>query len=179
MNRAWIDLKDILRQTVSSVYGDLVTRRTGQAVRGGIEQMLADWDGDQVVAIDFRTVRCMDFSCADEIVGKLLLEHGSARTFVLVGIDEAHRYALEPVLERHGLAVVAQDRTGGLDVLGPLSEAARQVFSVVIARGSTAPDAVAAALDVPLDAARGYLEELRERRLVAAGSEGYEPLRCA
>ena len=41
-----IDLKTILQRTVSSLYGDLVTRPTGQAVRGGIAYLLqAERDG--------------------------------------------------------------------------------------------------------------------------------------
>ncbi len=35
-----IDLKDVLSRAVSGPYGDLVTRRTGQAVRSEIEEML-------------------------------------------------------------------------------------------------------------------------------------------
>ncbi|NIU79845.1 MAG: hypothetical protein GWN71_41805, partial [Gammaproteobacteria bacterium] len=66
-----IDLRHILRHTVSDLYGDLVTRPTGKAVRHGIEQALARADGRQVAVIDFSTVRCLDISCADEIVGKL------------------------------------------------------------------------------------------------------------
>ena len=36
-----INLRDILQRTVSAMYGDLVTRPTGRAVRSGIEQELA------------------------------------------------------------------------------------------------------------------------------------------
>jgi hypothetical protein len=50
-----IDLKAILQRTVSGLYGDLVTRPTGQAVRGGVEEVLADLDGEQVAVIDFST----------------------------------------------------------------------------------------------------------------------------
>ncbi|MBI3081776.1 MAG: hypothetical protein HYY94_02475, partial [Gemmatimonadetes bacterium] len=75
-----IDLKDILQRTVSDEYGDLVTRRTGQAVRQAIERDLArDGDG-RAAAIDFGTVRCLDLSCADEIVGRLLREQGAVRS---------------------------------------------------------------------------------------------------
>ena len=66
-----IDLQCILRETVSAMYGDLVTRSTGQAVRCGVEQVLAEYDGEQVAVIDFTGVRLLDLSCADEIVAKL------------------------------------------------------------------------------------------------------------
>ena len=113
-----IDLRSILQRTVSRSYGDLVTRSTGAAVRGGVEAELADGAGEQVAIIDFGTVRLLDYSCADEIVGKLLLEYGSARYFLLQGVTASHCEAIEPVLERHKLAAVARDRDGRVRVLG-------------------------------------------------------------
>ncbi|MDH3568711.1 MAG: STAS-like domain-containing protein, partial [Gemmatimonadota bacterium] len=83
MTMQLIDLKAILQHTVSSAYGDLVTRPTGKAVRDGIEAALDDLDTESVAVIDFSTVRLLDYSCADEIVGKLLLERGGARVFLL------------------------------------------------------------------------------------------------
>ena len=174
-----IDLKDVLQRTVSTLYGDLVTRRTGQAVRYGIELLLDDVDGGQLAVIDFGTVRCLDISCADEIVGKLLLQHGQVRYFLLVGLDDSHRDAIEPVLERHGLAVVAEDRAGSPYVLGVIPEAARDAFRVLAAAGRAAADEVAERLAVPVGDARAALQELTARRLVREEGAVYQPLRCA
>ena len=69
-----IDLRSILQETVSGWYGDLVTRPTGHAVRRGVEEVLAEYDGEQVAVIDFSSVRLLDLSCADEVVAKLLLQ---------------------------------------------------------------------------------------------------------
>lgn len=168
-----IDLREVLRQTVADGYGDLVTRRTGQAVRGAIERTLAEQDGESVSLIDFGTVRCLDLSCADEIVGRLLREHGQVRSFVLLNLDDAQREAVEFVLERHGLSAVARDRTGALGVLGTLTDAARDAFRVLAEAGSAAPDEVARRLDLSLEAARQALEELHQRRLVRAIAGAY------
>src|SRR5262245_19218388 len=116
-----INLRAILQRTVSDVYGDLVTRRTGAAVRGGIEQELEDSDGEPTL-IDFSAVRCLDLSCADEIVAKLVLQYGNWR-FVLRCVSPAQRDALEPVLERHGLAVALVEHTGKVELIGPDTEA--------------------------------------------------------
>lgn len=96
-----IDLHRIL-QTVGAGYGDLVTRRTGQAVRLGIEPLLAGTPAGAVTLVDFGTVRLLDFSCADEIVAKLLLQFGHDHVFVLVNVHAHHLEAIEPVLERQG-----------------------------------------------------------------------------
>ncbi len=168
-----IDLKVILQDTVSNGYGDLVTRPTGKAVRGGVEEALAGLDLEQTAIIDFSAVRCLDISCADEIVGKLLLQYGAARLFLLYGVTAAHCDAIEHVLERHRLAVVARDRGGKIQVLGPVAEPARQAFGILSDRGPAAPEEVATELAVGPDVARRALEELRMLRLVQQASDRY------
>ncbi|MGD2135809.1 MAG: hypothetical protein PVF27_06595 [Gemmatimonadales bacterium] len=161
-----IDLKSVLQRTVSSTFGDLVTRRTGKAVRDGIEQELSQVDAEQVAVIDFSTVRCLDYSCADEIVGKLLLAHGEVRYFLLQGITAAHRDAIEPVLERHHVAVAARDRDGTIRLLGPLDETARQAFAIISSRGGVGPDELATELALPPERVLSVLETLQNRRLL-------------
>lgn len=119
-----IDLRVILQRTVSDVYGDLVTRRTGAAVRGGVEQALAELGEGEPAVIDFGAVRCLDFSCADEIVAKLVLQYGGRR-FIFRGLTASQRDALEPVLEHHGLAVLVTDGRGRAELLGPVASATR------------------------------------------------------
>jgi hypothetical protein len=168
-----IDLMDILRRTVSDDYGDLVTRRTGQAVRQAIEQELADDADGQFAAIDFGTVRLLDLSCADEIVGRLLREQGGERPFVLLNVTESQRDAIAFVLERHRLAVVVQEVGGTLNVLGEVPEDARRVFGVLVEAGIADSETVARRLDLSPEAARAALESLRERRLVVASAGTY------
>ena len=167
-----IDLKALLQRTVSESNGDLVTRRTGQRVRVAIEQLLAAQSDGNVAGLDFGTVRCLDLSCADEIVGRLLREHGDAR-FVLLNVTEAQRDAIEFVLERHRLAVVVQDAGGALDVLGAVPEPARDVFGLLVAGGALAPDEVARRLGLTGEAVRAALDTLRERHLVQDTAGAY------
>ena len=164
----FIDLRVILGETVSVMYGDLVTRSTGHAVRCGVEQVLAEYEGEQVAVIDFTGVRLLDLSCADEIVAKLLLQHGRKRAFLFRGISEDHQDALEPVLERHGLAAVAQDRSGKLRLLGQIGDRVRVVFTMLAERGSAEVKDIADHLAVPTATAREVCDELLERRLAMA-----------
>lgn len=172
-----IDLRDVLSRTVNTLYGDLVTRRTGEAVRFGIEAMLDD--DDETTVIDFGTVRLMDISCADEIVGKLLLQRGMGRYFLLAGVHAAHEDALQPVLERHRLAVVAEDRTGVLKLLGSLPEPARRTFGFLADSGPAEVAEVAARLALPPDEVRHALETLCQHRVVREAGGHYQALRCA
>ncbi len=167
-----IDLKVVLHRTVSGGYGDLVTRRTGQAVRYGVEEHLDEGDAKRVAVIDFTHVRCLDFSCADEIVGKLLLAHGRVRHFLLRGVSRGQEDAIEPVLERYGLAVVAEDRSGSLRVLGRVSDGARRAFDVVTQHGGAAVEDMIGHLELSDAAAREVIDELIERRLAMCHATG-------
>ena len=64
--------------------------------------------------IDFSHVNLLDFSCADEVVAKLLLRfEGGAPPqdayFLFRGVREDHLDAIEAALERYQLALVMQD----------------------------------------------------------------------
>lgn len=110
-----IDVSAVLRQAVHFPYADLVTRATGRAVREHIERIYAATPGG-VARMDFTGVGCLDFSCADEIVAKLLRDR--IRVLVLRGCSEGHLEALTPVLEGHGLAAVLELADGTLAGVG-------------------------------------------------------------
>ncbi len=174
-----IDLRSILQETVSGWYGDLVTRPTGHAVRCGVEEVLAECEGEQVAVIDFSSVRLLDLSCADEVVAKLLLRYGRTRPFLLRGISEDHQEALEPVLRGHGLAAVAQDRMGRAHFLGVITERVRVALIMLAERGSAEVEDVADHLAVPTSAAREILDELLERRLALTNATGSQVISIA
>jgi hypothetical protein len=94
-------------------------------------------------------------------------------------VHAAHEDALEPVLERHHLAVVAEDRTGALKLLGCLPEPARRAFRMLAESGPAALDQVAAQLALAPDEARCALETLRQHRVVRETGGHYQALRCA
>src|SRR5881296_159026 len=100
----------VLQASVSGVYADLVTRPTGRVVRERIEQASAgreQTDEVTVARMDFTGVGCIDYSCADEIVAKLLRDRFAV--LVLSGITDGHREAIEPVLSGHGLAALIDE----------------------------------------------------------------------
>ena len=132
-----IDVHAVLQQSVSGVYADLVTRPTGRVVRERIERaMAAAQDPVTVARIDFTGVGCIDYSCADEIVAKLLRDRRAV--VVLSGISDGHREAIEPVLAGHGLAALIERRDGGgageLEALGAPEAAAALVDELVARR---------------------------------------------
>src|SRR2546423_14257089 len=135
-----IDVHAVLQESVSGVYTDLVTRPTGRVVREHIERAMATaQDPVTVTRIDFTGVGCIDYSCADEIVAKLLRDRRVV--VVLCGISEGPREAVEPVLAGRGLAAPIERRDegggGGGDLEAPgAPQAAAALVDRVRARGA-------------------------------------------
>jgi hypothetical protein len=122
-----INVHEVLQQSVAGFYADLVTRPTGRAVRESIERALP---AGTIAVMDFTGVGCLDYSCADEIVAKLVRE--KVRVLLLRGTTDAHRDAIEPVLLGHGLAAVRERPDGTLDVIGAREPAAALLEELLV-----------------------------------------------
>jgi len=118
----------ILQQSVAGFYTDLVTRHTGRAVRENIER---DLPAGTIAVMDFTGVGCLDYSCADEIVAKLVRD--KVRVLLLRGLTDSHREAIEPVLAGAGLAALCARPDGTLEGLGA-REPAPALLEELVAR---------------------------------------------
>ncbi|HVF39013.1 MAG TPA: hypothetical protein VM939_03865 [Gemmatimonadaceae bacterium] len=177
-----IDVSSVLKRSVCDLYSNLVTRPTGAAVRIGIEHHL-DEIGDKALAVlDFSHVGLLDFSCADEIVAKLLMQYVSIDNprrevyFVFFGMSESHMDAIEAVLERHDLALVTQLADGAAQLVGTVDGEQRSAWETIGRLGSGRPADVADATGMPPERAEQMLETLWRRRLVIRQESGYVPL---
>lgn len=175
-----IDVGSVLRHSANLPYADLVTRSTGAAVRRCIEAELDAAGADDVVTLDFSDIGMMDYSCADEVVAKLLLDlarrGGRPSMLVFHGITDAHLEAIEDVLLHHGLALVVHFADGAARLVGAVSEDERAVWQLVHARGG------ARAEDLAEPAAREapellvMLEALHGRRLLRRDGPTFAPI---
>jgi len=129
-----IGVHAVLQESVSGIYTDLVTRPTGRVVRECIERAMATAAAAEVAVarIDFTGVGCIDYSCADEIVAKLL--RSLSGVLVLMGISDGHREAIEPVLAGHRLAVLIERPDGTLEAVGAPDAAAALLDDLVARR---------------------------------------------
>jgi len=177
-----IDLSSVLRQTVScELYSNLVTRPTGAAVRAQIEALLADARERSLTVIDFSHVGMIDFSCADEVVAKLLLKSVSSERggggreayFLFRGVTDDHWDAIETVLERHRLALVLETDDGAARIVGIVGDGERAAWEKVYELGRTGPADLATALGADESDALEVLDTLHRRRLVMRTDEGY------
>ncbi len=165
-----IDVGTVLRTTVCDLYSNLVTRTTGAAVRIAIEKAVMESGAPVITTIDFSRVNLLDFSCADEIVAKLLLryaqEEDALSGYVLFrGIQDAHLDPIEAVLERRKLALVSWHDSGAT-VLGSVSEGERYCWQTAYLRGPSRSTEIADLLGSTLASAEERLELLVYRRLL-------------
>lgn len=172
-----IDLGTVLRQTLAAtLYSNLVTRPTGAAVRTQIELLLQSSDRSLTV-IDFSHVSMIDFSCADEVIAKLLMRrpHDREAYFIFRGMTDAHWDAIETVLERHGLALVVE-RDGDLELVGVLEDRERRAYQAIKRRGRAEPWELAGDLGEPESDLRPALDRMWDRRLIMRSGDAYMPL---
>ena len=66
------DLHRLIKEELKNGSSDLVTRPSGQVVRNRIESDIAKAEDGAIIALDFSKIGIIDYSCADEIVAKLI-----------------------------------------------------------------------------------------------------------
>ncbi|MHB0964080.1 MAG: hypothetical protein ACYC5V_12815 [Gemmatimonadaceae bacterium] len=179
-----IDVCAVLRSAVNQNYGNLLTRDTGMAVRHQIERELAANREGGTTSLDFSSIGLMDYSCADEVVAKLLVllqndDLTRGGYVVFRGIGEDHLELVESVLTHHGLALVCLCEDGNPRLIGRVSEAERRAWDMVRVRGHAAPAELADEFGFGEDFVAGVLDELSRRRLVRRGSNGFQALDVA
>lgn len=167
MDRIAIDVGQVLQRTVTSLYSYLVTRPTGRAVRMAIETRLQDAGERSLSLIDLSEVVILDFSCADEVVAQLLERSRESRTheafFVFRGVHEPHRDQIETVLDRRGLAAVAETDPGRFQLIGRRTDGEERVWAELERRGLVGPDEFGVL--APRGEDREALESVLQRRL--------------
>ena len=169
--RTEIDVRGMLART-GMPHSDLITRPTGRAVRSSIEAELAGAQGADVVILDFSAIRLIDFSCADEILARLV--QLAPCVVVMRGLAEHHVDPVLQVLERQHLAVVIE-AGDGLELLGSVEPPTRAAFDCLAGRrgAAAAPEDLAAELAMPADEVAAALDELAGRRLILGAAGRY------
>ncbi len=175
------DLTQLHRRTVTSFYSNLVTRPTGRAIRMGVESQLAEMESGRRICLsvlDFAQVNVMDYSCADEIVAKLLLRYASddrpaEAYFVARGLEEHHREAVEAVLERHSLLLVVDEEGSEPHLLGPCNPVERACWGALARLQQADVPAVSAATAIAESAVFPTLTKLTAQRVAVALRGGY------
>jgi hypothetical protein len=171
--RAIYDLRDLMDEHLAT--SNLVTRETGRSMRELIELRLEREPEGAVVALDFSHVGIIDFSCADEIVSKLVarlqgLEYGD-KYVVLHGLTSTHEENVAVALERKKLAVLVSRPDGSWRLLGSLNPYLNEALQFVMNQKEITARDLADDTQVEISLASTKLLNLFKARLVQRSSE--------
>src|SRR4030043_1220856 len=130
------DLYKLLKEELKNGSSDLVARPSGQVVRERIERDIVKEKDGEVIALDFSKVGIIDYSCADEIVAKLVSrlisgEYGD-RYIILTGLNENQKENIEVALERKGLAVMGAMKNKAKILIGNLDNYLNQTLNLIL-----------------------------------------------
>jgi hypothetical protein len=160
----------LLKEELKNGFSDLVTRHSGQVIRGRIERDLAGEKDGSIVALDFSKIGVVDYSCADEIVAKLVSrllsgEYGD-RYIVLTGLNDNQKENIEVALERKGLAVMATMRNGGKVLIGNLNNYLLKTLELILKKGKITAGELSGIYKLPANTSGTRLLNLYRKRLV-------------
>jgi hypothetical protein len=169
-------VRTVVRTSVATFYNNLVTRPTGQAVRTAIEEQLQRGQGRCVSVLDFSHVGVLDFSCADEVIAKLLIKYlradrPSDAFFVVQDASEHHRDSIDTVLRRHKLLLVAVD-SGRPALWGPAPHRLRAAWDCLDRMGRVDASQFASAHGVNVTTAGSWLRRLANLRVALPDGRG-------
>ena len=164
------NLYKLLKEELGNGSSDLVTRPSGQAIRERIERDIEKEEISAVVALDFSKIGIIDYSCADEIIAKLISrllsgEYGE-KYIILSGLNENQKENIEVALERKDLAVLAEMRDGRKVLVGNLNKYLQETLDMISEKGKVTAGDLSVALKLPANTSGTRLLNLHKKRLV-------------
>jgi hypothetical protein len=173
--RATYDLRDLMDEQLVGGSSNLVTRETGRLMRESIEARLERESEGTVVALDFSHVGIIDFSCADEVIGKLVarlqgMEYGD-KYLILNGLTPTHEENIAVALERKKLAAMVSRPDGSWRLLGTLNPYLNEALQFVMGHKEITARDLADDTAVEISLASTKLLNLFKARLVQRASE--------
>jgi hypothetical protein len=169
------DLKVFMREEMLNGSINLVTRETGAVMRERLERELVA-DADPTVAfLDFSGVGVVDYSCADEVIAKLISrllsgEYGT-KFIVLKGLSPNQMENIEVALERKKLAVLSLQGAGGWQIIGFLNNYLRKTLVSVMERESITLRELAEEGGIGLNTGGTRLLNLYKKKLIWRSEE--------
>jgi hypothetical protein len=164
------NLYKILKEELKNGSSDLVTRPSGQVIRNRIEKDMENEKDGEIIALDFSKIGIIDYSCADEVVAKLISrllsgEYGD-KYIILIGLNENQRENIEVALERKELAVMAQMKNGKKVLLGNLNNYLKETLNLILKKGKITASDLSEYLKLPANTSGTRLLNLHKKRVV-------------
>jgi len=169
------NLYKLIKEELKNGSTDLVTRQSGQVIRNRIERDIEKEENGGVVALDFSGIGIIDYSCADEVIAKLISrllggEYGD-RYIIVTGLNENQKENIEVALERKDLAVMAQIKDGREVLLGNLNNYLKETLNVILKKGETTAKELSEDMKLEMNTSGTRLLNLHKKRLVKRTEE--------
>ena len=169
------DLRMFLLEEMVNGTSNLVTRETGVVIRERLERALIREADPTVAFLDFSRVGVIDYSCADEVIAKLISrllsgEYGD-KFIVLEGLSSNQMENIEVALERKKLAALYLQEGGGWHVIGFLNNYLRKTLVSVMEKGSITLRELAQEGGIGLNTGGTRLLNLYKKRLIWRSEE--------
>jgi len=169
------NLYRLLKEELKNGSSDLVTRHSGQVIRSRVERDIEKEKDGEVVALDFSKVGVIDYSCADEVVAKLISrllsgEYGD-RYITLTGLNENQKENIEVALERKELAVIAKMKDNREILLGSLNNYLKETLNLVVKRSKITASDLSKSMRLEANTSGTRLLNLHKKRLVKRTDE--------
>lgn len=160
----------LLKEELKNGSSDLVTRTSGQAIRRRIERDIENEKDGEVIALDFSKIGIIDYSCADEIIAKLITrllgnEYGD-KYVLLTGLSDNQKENIEVALERKDLAVAAEMRDGERVLLGNLHNYLQDTLDAIRKKGKLTAKELSEMKNIEANTSGTRLLNLHKKRLV-------------
>src|SRR3972149_3747382 len=164
------NLYKLLKEELKNGSNDLVTRPSGQGIRGRVERGITGEGDGGVIALDFSKIGIIDYSCADEIVAKLVSrllsgEYGD-KYITLTGLNENQKENIEVALERKDLAVMAEMQGGKKILLGSLNNYLKETLNLILKKGKINAKELSESMKLEANTSGTRLLNLYKKRLV-------------
>lgn len=175
MRKRVYSLREMMKERLSNGSRNLVTRETGRQMRETLEERLQAEPEEAIVLLDFKAVGILDYSCADEIVAKLISrlnagEYGN-RYLLLRGLNATQKENIEVALERKRLAALLLKEDKSWEVLGILNNYLRETLEEVMREGRITARDLAEVEDLEINTSSTRLANLYKLQLVQRREE--------
>ncbi len=169
------DLYKILKEELKNGSSDLVTRPSGQAIRGRIERDIVKEGDRAVISLDFSKIGVIDYSCADEIVAKLVSrllggEYGD-KYILLTGLNENQKENIEVALERKDLAIMVKTKDNKNILLGNINNYLKQTLDIILEKDKITARELSDIMKLEANTSGTRLLNLHKKRLVKRTEE--------
>jgi hypothetical protein len=168
-------LKDIMDTYINNGSFNLVTRETGKRIREAVEGMLEQETEGTIVILDFEGIGIIDYSCADEIIAKLISrlnsgEYGN-KHILLKGTNLTQQENIEVALERKKLAVLSLNKDGKSQLLGVLNPYLRDTLNYILKKEKLSARELSNLTNLEINTSSTRLLNLYKLHLVSRSEE--------